>query len=181
MGKVLDTIDDSLKSWVEKQQMFFVASAPLSADGHINCSPKGISSLRITGAKEVIYQDLTGSGVETIAHIQENGRILIMLCSFEGPPQIVRFHGLGTYLAKGTAEYIGAAKLFPVQAGCRAFIKVAVSRISTSCGYSVPLYDYVGQRDILDKWSAEKGEEGLNEYRRKKNSLSIDGLPGLKF
>ena len=181
MGKVLEAIDDVLKEWVERQKMFFVASAPLSSDGHVNCSPKGIDTLRITGPNEVLYQDLTGSGIETISHVRENRRILIMLCSFEGPPQIVRFHGHGTYMQRGSDAFDKAARLFPFRPGCRAFIRVDVIRISKSCGFSVPRYDYVGQRDVLDKWASSKGEAGLEEYRALKNSRSIDGLPGLEI
>jgi len=181
MGKVVPEIDPALKAWVETQKMFFVASAPLAREGHVNCSPKGIDSLRILGPKEVVYQDLTGSGVETVAHVRENGRILIMLCAFEGPPKIVRFHGVGYYVARGTREFDQYAEHFPERPDCRAFIRVEVARISTSCGFSVPLYEYVGQRDVLDKWADAKGEEGLDEYRREKNALSIDGLPGLEF
>lgn len=179
MGKVLESITDGIRDWVEQQQMFFVASAPLQEDGHINCSPKGIDSLRITGPHEVVYQDLTGSGIETIAHIRENGRILIMLCSFTGPPQIVRFHGVGRSIQAGDVEFEQLAQLFPHHPGCRAFIRVQVTRVSSSCGYSVPLYDFVGQRDVLDKWTEAKGDDGLLAYRQKKNMQSIDGLPGL--
>lgn len=179
MGKVHEIIDDSLKEWVCKQHMFFVATAPMASDGHVNCSPKGIDSLRITGPREVVYQDLTGSGVETISHIQENRRIVIMLCAFEGPPQIVRFHGLGTVVRPGTCDYDQCADLFPERPGCRAFITVAVTRVSSSCGFSVPLYEYVGQRNVLDRWAEAKGPEGLEAYRRKNNARSLDGLPGL--
>ena len=180
MGKVHDTISDSIREWVQKQQMFFVASAPLTGEGHINCSPKAIDSLQITGPNSVVYQDLTGNGAETIAHVQENERILIMLCSFTGPPQIVRFHGKGTVHPIGSAGFAKFAELFPKRIDCRAFISVDVTRIGTSCGYAVPLFDYVGQRDVLDKWAEKKGPEELVAYRQKKNRLSIDGLPALQ-
>ena len=179
MGKVHATITDDIREWVESQHMFFVASAPLTAEGHINCSPKGIDSLRITGPNSVVYQDLTGSGAETIAHVQENDRILIMLCSFTGPPQIVRFHGKGSVHHIGSEGYAHYEKLFPKRVDCRAFIAVDVTRIGTSCGYSVPLYEYAGQRDVLDKWAEKKGADGLVAYREKKNRQSIDGLPAL--
>jgi hypothetical protein len=178
MGKTHSEITDSIKEWVDHQQMFFVASAPLSGEGHINCSPKGIDSLRIIGPNEVVYQDLTGSGIETIAHVQENSRILIMLCSFTGPPQIVRFHGIGSVHKVGTQGFNEFGQFFNHRIDCRAYISVEVTRVSTSCGYSVPLYEYVGQRDVLDKWAEKKGPDGLVEYRKFKNSLSIDGLPG---
>ena len=131
------------------------------------------------GPNSVVYQDLTGSGAETIAHVQENDRILIMLCSFTGPPQIVRFHGKGSVHRIGSEGYAHYEKLFPKRVDCRAFIAVDVTRIGTSCGYSVPLYEYAGQRDVLDKWAEKKGADGLVAYREKKNRQSIDGLPAL--
>ncbi|NEQ47196.1 MAG: pyridoxamine 5'-phosphate oxidase family protein [Leptolyngbya sp. SIOISBB] len=181
MGKVFTEISESMQAWVEKQKIFFVATAPLSDSGHVNCSPKGADSLRILSPTRVAYQDLTGSGVETIAHIRENGRIVIMLCAFEGPPQIVRFFGQGTYLPKGSEEFQKLAGQFEDKLGWRAIITVDVTRVGSSCGYSVPFYDFVGDRDVLDKWTAAKGAAGLDEYQKMKNAQSIDGLPGLKF
>jgi hypothetical protein len=180
MGKILTKINSNLKSWITKQQMFFVATAPLSADGHINCSPKGADSFRIIDAHTVAYQDLTGSGIETIAHIQENNRIVIMFCAFTGAPKIVRFHGKGTPVFQDDSGYEELSKLFPKHPGERAIIKIDVQRISSSCGYSVPLYDYVAQRDVLDDWTNSKSPEELVSYRKKSNQLSIDGLPGIK-
>ncbi len=181
MGKILAEIDRDLQSWIQKQKIFFVASAPLSCDGHINCSPKGADSFRIINPTIVAYQDLTGSGIETISHIKENGRILIMFCAFEGAPQIVRVHGKGTVLFNKSDGYEEIAKPFNFNVGERAIIKIDVERISTSCGYSVPLFSYIGQRDTLDKWSEKKGHDGLIDYRKQKNQFSIDGLPGLEF
>lgn len=179
MGKQYETISDQLKEWVSHQKIFFVATAPLSAEGHINCSPKGLDSFRIIGPNEVVYQDLTGSGVETIAHVKENKRIVIMFCAFDGPPKIVRLHGEGEVIEPGHYEFDNLATIFPHHLGTRAYIKVKVSRISDSCGYSVPLYDFKKDRDVLDKWAANKGEEGLVEYRALKNKESIDGIEGL--
>jgi hypothetical protein len=181
MGEILTEIDDKLQSWINKQQMFFVATAPLSASGHINCSPKGSDSFRVINSLTVAYQDLTGSGIETIAHLQENARIVIMFCAFAGAPQIVRLHGNGTPLFPDSADYQQIAKLFHPHPGERAIIKIDVQRIATSCGYSVPLYDYVDGRDVLDKWSEQKSPAELVAYRQKKNQSSIDGLPGLSF
>lgn len=181
MGKVFTEISESMQAWVEKQKIFFVATAPLSDSGHVNCSPKGADSLRILSPTRVAYQDLTGSGVETISHIRENGRIVIMLCAFEGPPQIVRFFGQGTYLPKGSEEFQQLAGQFEDKLGWRAIITVDVTRVGSSCGYSVPFYDFVGDRDVLDKWTAAKGAAGLEEYQKMKNAQSIDDLPGLKF
>lgn len=180
MAEVYSEIDDRLSQWMQAQKVFFVATAPLSAAGHVNCSPKGADSFRVLGPRLVAYQDLTGSGVETISHLQENGRVLIMFCAFNGPPRIVRLHGTGTPVLEDDREYGELAGYFHPHIGERAIIKVEVSRVSTSCGYSVPLFDYVGQRDILDKWSDRKGAADLAEYRKQNNATSIDGLPGLR-
>lgn len=179
MGKLYAGIDAALREWVAKQKMFFVATAPLSADAHVNCSPKGLDSFRILDEHTVAYQDLTGSGVETIAHLKENGRIVIMFCAFEGPPRIVRFHGRGEVVATGHPDFAGLCAQFPDRDGTRAFIRVRVERISDSCGYAVPLYEFRKDRDVLDKWTDAKGSEGLKIYRAQKNTESIDGLPGL--
>ncbi|MEP4077086.1 pyridoxamine 5'-phosphate oxidase family protein [Haloferula sp.] len=179
MSKVHPEIDTKIRDWVEKQKMFFVATAPLSGDGLVNCSPKGMDSFRILGPRAVAYLDLTGSGVETIAHLKENQRIVIMMCAFEGPPQIIRFHGKGRVLQKDTAEYEEQIHHFEEFVGARAIIVVDVDRISDSCGYSVPNYDYKGDRDVLLKWSRTKGEDGVSEYQAENNRQSLDGLKGL--
>lgn len=181
MGKVFSEIDRDVKLWLDKQKIFFVGTAPLSVEGHINCSPKGGDSFRIIDRQTVAYQDLTGSGIETIAHLQENGRIVIMFCAFEGAPQIVRLHGKGIPIFPDSSDYQELASLFQPHPGTRAIIKVDVQRVSTSCGFSVPLYDYVEQRDVLDRWTNKKSPEELITYQKKKNQLSIDGLSGLNF
>jgi len=179
MGKIYEHIDDKLAAWVSKQRIFFVSTAPSDVNAHINCSPKGGDSFRVIGGSEVAYQDYTGSGVETIAHLRENGRIVIMFCAFEGPARIVKFHGRGSVISKHNQRYEALSRLFPPNLGTRAIIQVAVSRISDSCGYGVPLYELKKPRDALDKWAANKGEDGLKAYRRENNSKSIDGLPGI--
>lgn len=179
MGKVYELIDNKLQNWIQQQHMFFVATAPLGKEGHINCSPKGGDSFRVLSDTEVAYQDLTGSGAETIAHLEENGRIVIMFCAFGGPPKIVRLHGQGKVVTKSDKLFEELAENFPSHIGTRAIIHIKVSRISDSCGFSVPLYEFQGDRDILDKWSLNKGDEGLEEYRDKMNLQSIDGLPAL--
>jgi hypothetical protein len=179
MGKIHEYITPEITSWIAHQKIFFVSSAPLSGNGHINCSPKGLDSFRIINEHTVVYQDLTGSGVETIAHLKENGRILIMFCAFDGPPKIVRFHGTGSVIMSDHGTYQQYDNLFPKRQGTRAYIQIDVTRISDSCGYSVPLYEYRSERDILDKWCANKGDDGLIAYRNQKNRFSIDGLPGL--
>lgn len=179
MGKLFETITPQLEEWISGQKIFFVATAPLSAGGHINCSPKGLDSLRITAPDTVIYRDLTGSGIETIAHLKENSRIVIMFCAFDGPPKIVRIHGRGEVIEPGHPSFTELSAMFPPHEGTRAYISIKATRISDSCGYAVPLMDYKADRDVLDKWTANKGEDGLKIYQAEKNMQSIDGLPGL--
>lgn len=178
MGKIYEMIDAGLEEWMRRQNVFFVATAPLSADGHVNCSPKGGDTFRVTGPREAVYLDLTGSGAETIAHVQENGRIVIMFCGFEGAPKIVRLHGMAGVLYPGDPEFGRYGALFGPRAGGRAIVRVSVTRVSDSCGYAVPRLDFVGQRDVLDKWAEKKSPAELEAYRAAKNSKSIDGLPG---
>jgi hypothetical protein len=180
MGKVFDEIDDRMREWLAKQRMFFVASAPLAGDGLLNLSPKGLDSFAVLGPRRVAYLDLTGSGVETIAHLRENGRIVVMFCAFEGPPRTVRFYGRGCVTEIGAPGYDALAAKFPKRAGARAVIEVDVARIADSCGYSVPLYRFEGDRDQLDAWAASKGPDGVRAYRAEHNATSLDGLPGLE-
>ncbi|MEM9478291.1 MAG: pyridoxamine 5'-phosphate oxidase family protein [Verrucomicrobiota bacterium] len=179
MAKEYPTIDEKMSAWVARQQMFFVSTAPLSAEGKVNCSPKGMDTFRILDEKTVAYLDLTGSGVETIAHLKENGRIVVMLCAFEGPPKIVRFHGKGEVLEVGTDEFQRLLPQFDEIPGARSIIRIHVERISDSCGYSVPLYTFEGQRDVLTKWAEKKGEDGIADYQKTTNAQSLDGLTGL--
>lgn len=180
MGKIHDHIDEQLKGWIKTQPVFFVATAPLAADGHVNASPKGGDSFRVLTHSRVAYQDYTGSGAETIAHLRENGRIVVMFCAFEGPRRIVRLHGRGSVLEPSHPEFSGLARHFPKNPGTRAIIRIDVQRIADSCGYGVPLFDYRGQRDTLDRWAQKKGTAGLEAYREEKNRRSIDGLPALE-
>jgi hypothetical protein len=177
MSNLRESIDTELATWIERQRMFFVGTSPLSASGHINVSPKGGEAFRILGPLEVAYQDYTGSGAETAAHIRENGRIVIMFCAFEGPPKIVRLHGHGTVITPGHSRFEELAQRFPPNAGTRAFVHIAVNRVSDSCGFSVPFYEYRSDRDTLDKWAAAQGPEKVSAYRVRKNQKSIDGLP----
>jgi hypothetical protein len=179
MGEVFETITQELRDWINQRQLFFVATAPLARDGLINCSPKGLDSFRILGPTTVAYADLTGSGIETAAHLKENGRIAIMFCAFDGPAKIVRLHGRGRYLEPGTLDFQQRRTEFGDVIGLRGIVEVSTERISDSCGYGVPKFEYLGQRETLIKASQQKGEAGLAEYRREKNRLSIDGLPGI--
>jgi hypothetical protein len=180
MGKIHRVITPELQAWNRAQRMFFVATGPLSADGHLNCSPKGGNTFRVLGDREVAYLDLTGSGIETISHIQENGRIVIMFCAFEGAPKILRLHGKASVIYPNDSEFPVLKGQFPSHSGGRAIVKVLVRRISDSCGYAVPRLDFVEDRNALDKWTESKGPEALAAYRREKNAASIDDLPGYK-
>jgi hypothetical protein len=177
MSKQLPDISPELAAWIARQRVFFVATAPLAAEGHINASPKGGEAFRVLGPMEVVYHDYTGSGAETAAHLRENRRIIVMFCAFEGPPKIVRLHGRGTAVTAGHARYEEFAALFPEHPGTRSFIHVEVTRVSDSCGYSVPYYEYQGNRDTLERWAEKQGPEKLETYRATKNRKSIDGLP----
>jgi hypothetical protein len=176
MARTYPHITDELRSFAEAQQMFFVASAPLDAAGHINLSPKGMDSFRILDAQRVAYLDFTGSGNETSAHLRENGRITFMFCAFAGPPRILRFYGTGTTVLPDSVEWAELAPLFPAYLGARQIILATVERVQTSCGFGVPLYEYQGQRDTMTRWAESKGEDGLRAYREEKNIHSIDGL-----
>ena len=174
-----ENITPEISAWIRGQKIFFVATAPLAADGHINLSPKGSDSFRVLGPMEAVYQDFTGSGAETAAHARENGRIVVMFCAFQGPPKIVRLHGHATLVTAQDTRYAEFMEMFPANPGTRAFIHIHVDRVSDSCGYSVPLYQFQSQRDTLERWAVKKTPEGLKTYRATKNRKSIDGLPAL--
>ena len=174
--KLHEQLTDEMKDWINQQPLFFVASAPLAADAHINLSPRGYDCLRILDDHTVAWLDLTGSGNETSAHLQENGRITLMFCAFEGTPQILRLYGKGEVILPGSQAWQGIRHLFPDLAGERQIIRVAIERIQTSCGYSVPLMKKVGERTRLIEWSEKKGEDGIKAYQESHNVRSIDGL-----
>jgi hypothetical protein len=179
MGKVSDRIDDAVQQFLEAQPMYFVASAPLAADGLVNVSPKGLDTFRILDATTVAYLDLTGSGIETVAHLRENGRIVLMFCAFQGPPKILRLYGRGRVVEPRDAEFPSLQSHFPEFESTRAIIIVAVQRVAESCGFGVPLLKFEGQREQLRAWARSKGPEGLAKYRADKNRASLDGLAGV--
>ena len=189
MAKVYERIDDRWRAWMARQPMFFVGTAPLAGDGHVNVSPKGpIGTFRVIDDHTVAYLDVMGSGAETIAHLRENGRIVVMFCAFDGPPKIVRLHGRGEVVQFGDPRFeeLVASLDFDepsVSVSRRAVILVHVDRIADSCGYGVPLMDYVGEREHQDKSSLKRlrvgGVEAFSDYQREKNSSSIDGLPAV--
>lgn len=179
MGNILKTLDNEAKQFIKAQSMFFVASAPLDREGHINLSPKGLDTFRILGPRTVAYLDFTGSGVETIAHLKENGRIVLMFCGFQGPPNILRLYGKGRTVELHEPEFNVLQAHFPVFENTRAIIVIELTRIANSCGYGVPLLKYEGERSHMAAWASKQGPDGLKAYRQEKNSRSIDGLPGI--
>jgi predicted pyridoxine 5'-phosphate oxidase superfamily flavin-nucleotide-binding protein len=189
MARVYERIDEHHRDWIARQSMFFVASAPLSGDGHVNVSPKGpIGSLRVLDDHTVAYLDISGSGTETIAHVRENGRIVVMLCAFEGPPRILRFHGTGEVVFPDDPRFDElmdrcAFEDLSIPEARRAVIVVDVSRVSDSCGYGVPLMSFEGMRDhhrlSTQKKIRVSGVEAYADYRRTKNRESLDGLPAV--
>ena len=190
MAKTFAEIDAHLAGWISSQPLFFVGSAPLDPDGHVNVSPKGpIETLAVLDGHTLAYLDLVGSGAETAAHVRENGRIVIMLCAFAGPPRIVRLHGRGEVVAAADPRFDGLLARCdfapgPVEEAQRAIVLVSVSRVADSCGYGVPLMSYEGQRPHMEAWAAKKlrtgGPQALLDYQREKNAHSIDGLPAIE-
>jgi hypothetical protein len=180
MGRVYEDINPELRKFLERQPMFFVATAPLAADGHVNVSPKGLDgTFAVLDRNRVAYLDLTGSGVETIAHVRENARITLMFCAFDGPARIVRLSGRGVVVTCDDAEFEAVAAPFTRLAGERAVITVDVDRVADSCGYGVPRMELIEQRKRLVTALAAKGDAALDAYREERNATSIDGLPGL--
>ena len=182
MAAVYEVIDDKLREWLLGQPVFFVGTAPADVDGHVNVSPKGMAgTFAVLGPRSVGYLDYFGSGIETVAHLRENARIVIMCCAFSGPPKIVRLHGRGRVVLPGAAGFAELRAQFGKarDRGLRSIVVVDLDRISDSCGYSVPLLDYVGDRDVLDRSQERRDDTYFAEYAETKNARSIDGLPGL--
>lgn len=177
MGKFHEAIQPAHKDFIERQHLFFVATAPLSAAGRVNLSPKGLDCFRVLSGHRVAYMDLISSGNETSAHTLENGRITFMFCSFEGAPNILRLYGKGQAALPGTALWNELAPHFTIYPSTRQLIVAEIDLVQTSCGFGVPLYDYVGDRDIHFNWAEKKGSDGLLEYVQQKNLQSLDGLP----
>jgi predicted pyridoxine 5'-phosphate oxidase superfamily flavin-nucleotide-binding protein len=180
MGKTHAAIDTDLVAWLERQPVFFVATAPLSAEGHVNCSPKGGNSLRVLGPREVAYADGSGSGVETVAHLRENGRLVLMFCAFEGAPKIVRLHGRGTVLVPGEPQFHALFDRFPPQLTVRSIVRLQVQRIADSCGYNVPKMDFRETRRDGAAWLAKSSDAALRKYLVGNNQRSLDGLPAMQ-
>ncbi len=179
MGKAFSELDDVNVKWIKKQRMFFVSTAPAALDGLLNLSPKGLDAFAVLDSKTVAYLDIVGSGVETIAHVRENGRLIIMFCAFDGAPRILRLWGRGEVVERNDERWDELRANFPEMPGERSIILLHVSRVQDSCGFGVPRYAYEEDRTTLTDWAQKKGPEGVDEYIAKKNQKSIDGLPGL--
>lgn len=179
MGQEFEAIDERIQRWVERQHMFFVSTATRAVDGLINCSPKGLDCFRILGPRQVAYADTGGSGIETVAHLKENGRIVIMFCAFEGPPKIFRFYGTGRAVEPHDEGFDALLPRFPDMPTIRNFVVIDVTCIRDSCGYGVPLFEFKSERESLSNWVESKAGDELLEYRVERNARSLDGLPGL--
>ncbi len=186
MGAVFEAIDEDLRRWIGEQALYFVGTAPLAADGHVNLSPKGpIGSLAVTGPRQVAYLDIVGSGAETAAHLRENGRIVVMLCSFGKRPRIVRFHGTGRVVWSEDAEFASLVRDFglrppEVEDLQRSIVVIDADRISDSCGFGVPVMEHVRERDNAERWArglVAQGDDRLEDYKTRTNLESLDGLP----
>jgi hypothetical protein len=188
VAKIFERIDEHQREWIAAREMFFVGTAPLAADGRVNVSPKGpMGTFRVLGDHTVAYLDMVGSGAETVAHLRENGRIVVMFCAFDGPPRILRLHGRGEVIPAEDPRfedlYARADFEAPheIEEARRAVIVVEVERIADACGYGVPLMAYEGEREHAEKWAAKKlrvgGDEAIDDYMAAKNAASIDGLP----
>lgn len=179
MAKSYDLLNDQHIEFIRKQKLFFVATAPLSPEGSVNLSPKGYDSIAILDNHTVAWIDLGGSGIETLAHLRENGRITLMFCAFEGAANILRIYGRGEAISFDDAEFPELMKLFPAFDRARAIIHIKVDRVSDSCGWGVPFFEFKEEREQLQRWVDNKPYEEWKEHRYKRNEKSVDGLPGL--
>ena len=177
MGKFFEQINDAHREFIANQHMFFVATSPLNEDGRINLSPKGLDSFRILSSNKVAYMDLLSSGNETSAHILENGRITFMFCSFDKTPGILRLYGKAHCILKDSENWDSFSKDFIIHASTRQIIVAEIDLVQTSCGFGIPQYEYLTDRDIYFEWAAKKNDEDRKAYILEKNMKSIDGLP----
>ena len=177
MAKFYESITEHQQAFIAKQRIFFVSSAPLDQGGHVNLSPKGLDSFRVLSPTQVAYMDLTSSGNETSAHLLENGRITFMFCAFGNPPLILRLYGKGRTVLPSHQDWRAISSHFEIYPSTRQMIVAAIDKVQTSCGFGVPCYEYVGERDHHFRWAERKGAEGLEEYRQAHNLTSLDGLP----
>jgi hypothetical protein len=181
MGKQLDGIDAQTAAWIGAQHMFFVATAPAGADGHVNLSPKGLATFAVLGPRQVAWLDLTGSGAETLAHLRENGRVTVMFCAFDGAPRILRLYGRGRVVEPQDEPFAELRREFALPEPARSIVVVELTRIATSCGFGVPTLRHEADRPQLVAWNQRKGTDGVRAYQREHNRVSIDGLPALRW
>lgn len=179
MAKQYKYINEQQQTFIQKQKLFFVGTA--GAAGRVNVSPKGMDSLRVLGPNRVVWLSVTGSGNETAAHLAETNRMTVMFCSFEGAPTILRLYGTARAIYPRDVDWAELIEQFPALPGTRQLFDLSVDLVQTSCGYAVPLFDYVGDRDALNKWANKKGPEGIEAYQKEKNQVSIDGQPTFLF
>lgn len=175
MAKFYEQLDDKLTDFIGRQKMYFVATA--AQDGRVNLSPKGYDSLRVLGPNRVAWLNLTGSGNETAAHLQQVNRMTIMFCAVEGAPMILRLYGSAETVHPRDAAWDELYPQFTPSTGARQIYDMTIEGVQTSCGFAVPFFDYVGERDTLATWAEKQGPDGINAYWQKKNTMSIDGLP----
>lgn len=179
MAERFESLNTELTSWLESQHIFFVATA--AKDGHVNLSPKGQSSLKVTSPNELIWLNLTGSGNETAAHLLDSNRMTLMWCAFEGPPRILRVYGTAATVHPRDPDWSDCADILPAETGARQYFRMRIDLVQTSCGYAVPLMDFLEDRKVLSMWSEKRGQAGIEDYWEEKNMLSLDGRPtGIK-
>ena len=175
MAKQYAEISDRLKQFIEAQKLFFVGTA--TADSRVNISPKGMDSLRVLDKNRVAWLNVTGSGNETSAHVQQNPRMTLMFAAFEGNPMILRLYGQAKVIHQKDADWPTLVALFPPIPGARQIFDMTIDLVQTSCGMAVPFFDYVEERDQLKRWAVKKGETGIKDYWTEKNQISLDGIP----
>lgn len=175
MAKQFDALNHPHQDFIARQRIFFVGTA--APGGSVNVSPKGMDAFRVLDARRVAWLNVTGSGNETAAHVEQNGRMTVMFCAFEGPPMILRLYGQARAIHAGDPDWARWCALFPPLPGARQVFELHLDRVQSSCGMAVPRFDYAGEREDLNDWAVKKGESGVQDYWRDKNQTSIDGLP----
>lgn len=175
MGARFRELDAKHRAFIEAQPVFFVATA--AREGRVNLSPKGLDTLRVSDARRIAWLNLTGSGNETAAHLQESPRMTLMFCAFSGSPLILRIYGRARMIHHTDPDWGEWIAPFPPLPGARQIVLLDIELVQTSCGFGVPLMEYVGPRPTLEQWAEKKGEAGIRRYWTEKNAVSLDGLP----
>ena len=175
MAEQFESLSAELIEWIDRQHVFFVGTA--ARDGCVNVSPKGRDSLRVLNEREILWMNLTGSGNETAAHLQDVNRMTLMWCAFEGLPRILRVYGEAQTIHPRDEAWAACTAQIPAPVGARQYFRLRLDLVQTSCGYAVPFMDYVEDRDVLARWAEKRGEDGIRDYWAEKNQVSLDGLP----